>query len=322
MITKAQLQAVVSRANLAPSVHNVQPARWRMRGDAIEIAADLSVHLAEGDPTGHDAGLSCGAAVDATVLSLGDHGLGAEVHDLWVQDDRSTWPGHRMAARLSLMKGASDPLVAALEERFTWRERFEAEPVPAWDNDGVVFVSDEEDKAWIAERNDFASLNIMQRAAFRKELLSWMRLSEGHPRHAFDGLSRDAMQMSKPDARLARWALGVLWPTLNLFGATKGMTVEAEKTQSAPLIAVFCAPSDESPVVTGRAYLRLCLKAAQRGLAMWPMAALSDHPQTNRDLRSRFDIAPTERIVQVIRFGKATGQRPERARRPLEEILT
>ena len=148
-----------------------------------------------------------------------------------------------------------------------------------------------------------------------------MRLSEGHPRYAYDGLGREAMQMDASTARAARWALGPFWWLFNLLGASKNMTAEADKTITAPMLLCFHRPIDESPVATGRAYMRMWLEATSLGLAGWPMAALSDNAGSNLAICQRLGIGPERRLVQVLRLGEATGQPPPRARRPLEEVL-
>ena len=56
---------MVAEANLAPSVHNTQPARWQFEGDVIRLYAHLESCLKVGDPEFRDAGLSCGAALEA-----------------------------------------------------------------------------------------------------------------------------------------------------------------------------------------------------------------------------------------------------------------
>lgn len=319
MISDADFRKIVARAALAPSVHNVQPARWRLDRDTIYLYADLSVSLDVGDPTGADAGLSCGAALEATLLALGDIGLVADVIDCLREG--SVDDGYQLMAKLALRPGEPDPIAAQLERRFTWRDEFEASSITLPPQTDVVYVTDSYDRTWIAKRNDWASLEIMKQSPFRHELLGWMRLSEGHPRYHRDGLSREAMQMPKRDAMLVRWALGPLWPILHLFGATRGMTAEANKTTTAPLIACFHRPVGESVLTSGRAYLRLCLEASKAGAAGWPMAALSDHPVTRQEISERFEIGPERRLVQVIRFGKPTGKMPPRARRPVEELI-
>ena len=82
MLSKPEFEAIVALANLAPSIQNAQPARWRLVGDRIEIGADRSIILPQADPTGRHIGLSCGAALEATVLALSKHGVGGTVTDL------------------------------------------------------------------------------------------------------------------------------------------------------------------------------------------------------------------------------------------------
>jgi hypothetical protein len=129
------------------------------------------------------------------------------------------------------------------------------------------------------------------------------------------------MRMSGFEAFAARFALGPLWPVLDRFGATAGLTAEAEATVSAPVIACFHRPADESPVTSGRAYLRMCLEAAALRMAGWPMAALSDHAVTRAEICEAYGIGPDRRLVQVIRFGVPSGPPPVRARRPLAEVF-
>ena len=65
-------RALVTEAKLAPSVHNVQPARWRFEGDdALILFEDTTVRLPVGDPRGNDAGISLGAAAEGLRLAAG-----------------------------------------------------------------------------------------------------------------------------------------------------------------------------------------------------------------------------------------------------------
>jgi hypothetical protein len=51
------------------------------------------------------------------------------------------------------------------------------------------------------------------------------------------------------------------------------------------------------------------------------MAALSDHPEICTETCAAFGITPDQRLVQAIRFGRATGAARPCARRPLAEVL-
>lgn len=147
----------------------------------------------------------------------------------------------------------------------------------------------------------------MQSGPFRRELVSWMRLSDAHPRAGLDGMDRDAMRMSKAEAFAAPLVFTKFWSALNVFGATKGITHEAKVILTSPVIALFYIYIHENPVASGQAYLRLCFEAASLGFAGWPMAALSDHPVTQSEVTAQFGIPSGRRFIQAIRFGIPTG---------------
>ena len=225
----------------------------------------------------------------------------------------NTQPGHRMAARIDWQPGGPlDALARQLEARFTHRGAFMPDPVAlsGWGRVDTVLVTDAAAKDWLAGLHDQAGLQVMRNRTLRQELLGWMRLSRCHRRYWFDGLGREALRLSVTEAMAARLVLGPLWPLLDRLGLTAGLTAEAGSTRSAQVVACFHRPAHESPVTTGRAYLRLCLEAAALGLAGWPMAAVSDQPQANAAICARTGIGPDRRLVQVIRFGVANAAPP------------
>ena len=314
-------EACVARAALAPTVHNTQPARWVRDGEVVSLFCDTDVGLKIGDPTGRDAALSCGAVLEGMVLALSAAGYGANV--TLTGDNTAPSQGLVAVAHLTLSKGPQDGLHNLLEDRFTWRGSFAPEPLQlfGWTRSDTRLVLDDPSRAFLAERNDWASEQIMQDAGFRRELVGWMRLSDRHPRAGRDGMDRAAMRMSRFEGFMAPLVLVKFWSILKRLGQTRSLTAEREVTLTAPVIALFHRDLNEDPVESGRAYLRLCLEAASLGLAGWPMAALSDNNQTNQACCEHFGIAADRRLVQVIRFGKPTGPAPARARRPLSEVL-
>ncbi|KPP91441.1 MAG: Nitroreductase family [Rhodobacteraceae bacterium HLUCCA08] len=322
MIAQQQLERLVTRAALAPSVHNVQPARWRRDGAGLVLLCDTGDGLATGDPAGRDAGLSCGAALEAMVLALSAEGIGAEV----ALTQRGLKPGHGLVevAMLRLVEGAAEQgLHRQLERRFTWRGAFRdgTPELFGWDRSDARLVLDRKGRVFLAEANDAASLAMLQDRAFRRELLHWMRLSDRHPRAGIDGMDRAALQLGRAEALAAPLVFGPLWPLLNATGLTRKVTAETAATVSAPVIALFHRPAEEDAVTSGRAYLRMCLEAASLGFAGWPMAAIGDHRPTAEAVCARFGIGPERRLVQAIRFGKPTAEAPPRARRPVSELL-
>jgi len=62
MLTPELLRDLVAEARLAPSVHNIQPTRWRGLPDGrLALVDDRSVRAPAADPSGHDVRVSHGA---------------------------------------------------------------------------------------------------------------------------------------------------------------------------------------------------------------------------------------------------------------------
>src|SRR3954471_6917730 len=70
-LSRETLEGLVHEAARAPSVHNVQPARWRFEpgGDVVLFRA-LDRTLPVADPTGHDVQASLGAALEGMAIPL------------------------------------------------------------------------------------------------------------------------------------------------------------------------------------------------------------------------------------------------------------
>ena len=115
-LSPADLLALAAEANLAPSVHNTQPTRWRLEpGGDMTLIADESRRLKVGDPTGRDLRVSLGAAIEATAIALSARGLAFRTAPL---SDGAEATG-------SVATGATiDPLHPAIPHRFTWRRQF------------------------------------------------------------------------------------------------------------------------------------------------------------------------------------------------------
>lgn len=321
-LTDVQFDDMLRLARLAPSIHNTQPARWRRVGGTVEVAADTSIQLPQADPTGAGLALSVGAAVEATVLALSQIGLGADVVDVWADQAAQTWTDHRIAVQMTLRPAPKDPLVDQLAQRGTWRGRFGGgqSDLYGWTRADTRLITDAPTKAWIAQLNDSASLDILRSKAFRQELVSWMRLKDSHPRAGFDGMDLKALRMDARAAKTVKLGFGPLWSVMDALGRAKAMISEADVTKATPVIAVFHRPTGESPIETGRAYLRMWLEATQLGLAGWPMAALTDTDTTRAQLQSRLGIGADRQLIQVLRFGEPTAELPRKARRPLPEL--
>ncbi|MGH4011264.1 MAG: Acg family FMN-binding oxidoreductase [Pseudonocardiaceae bacterium] len=129
MIQTTDLGMAVEHALRAPSVHNTQPWRWRIRPKAVELHADWNRHLPATDPDRRDLILSCGAALHHLRVACAARGLAVEVDRLPDPEDL----GH--LATVAIRPGQSDPTDAALfpaiQRRRTERRRMSHRPVPA-----------------------------------------------------------------------------------------------------------------------------------------------------------------------------------------------
>src|SRR5215510_1246156 len=69
------LRAILTEACLAPSVHNIQPTRWRLGSGTLDLLGDTRRAIPVADPVGRDWYLSHGAALEGLSLALGRRGL-------------------------------------------------------------------------------------------------------------------------------------------------------------------------------------------------------------------------------------------------------
>src|SRR5678815_5003933 len=77
--SRTVLRRIIELACRAPSVHNTQPWRWRIRGAELELHADRSRQLQVGDPQGRNLVISCGAALHHAQVAAGALGWEARV---------------------------------------------------------------------------------------------------------------------------------------------------------------------------------------------------------------------------------------------------
>ena len=332
-ITPNEQLSIVEEANLAPSVHNTQPARWRFREDEIEIYADTSRFLSVGDPSLRDAGLSCGAAAEGTRIALSRRGIGvSNIEAVWdapAPEDKN----HRRAAILKLSGPAEpDPLAEWAPKRFTWRGKFaplspaQRGSLQTWQqsSDSATLVTKPRNIQWIADLNDKTSLAFFRDRAYRDELTDWMRFSKSDPNWYSDGLSAEAMQLSRFEAMAAKYALSSPWfeitNTLRLSGL---MVSEHAKTLSASGVWFFHVEAGAGAIESGRRFYRLWLELTALGIYCWPMAVLADNPHSNSECTARFDVPNDRRLVNVFRLGALPegSVRPDTARLGPEALI-
>ena len=319
------LPRLAATANLAPSVHNTQPTRWSLADDgALWLKADVTRQLAVGDAAGRDIRVSLGAALEGTVLALGQLGLAAGKIDL---------PIGAPSARVELTAfGIIDPLVEQMPLRTTWRRGFAPAPVAATQALGhwapaqsdLTLIDVPVEIGVISTLNERTSLAFYRNAPYRHELTSWMRLTPSDPRFGIDGLSAPAMGMSGFEAFGAGIVLGDPgFGLLDAIGLVAPLISEQSRTSSASAVLLFHRPADESPIDTGRALYRRQLELSGLGLQSWPMSVLADDPQTASEIQARYRVAADRRLITAWRVGMLpAGATVRRERLPAEALIT
>jgi hypothetical protein len=127
-IVARQASYLIAVAGRAPSIHNTQPWRFTVGGDAIELYADARRQL-HVDPDGREMLISCGAALYGLRLAVRSLGYLPQV-------DLVPPPAGPVLARVGL--GPAIPLMveerkmlSAMLRRHTHRGPFEPGPLPA-----------------------------------------------------------------------------------------------------------------------------------------------------------------------------------------------
>ncbi|WP_108819294.1 hypothetical protein [Pseudovibrio sp. Alg231-02] len=330
ILTADQFKELVLQANLAPSVHNVQPARWRRApGGRIEVIADLTRALPAADPHNQDVALSCGCAIEGMLIALSAIGLAGCVENMAnLSAERGDLAP--VVATIKIVQGGRDSLYPFMAQRYTWRSAFqpsqptELDALQSWDHrvSDATVTTDPSAIAMLSVLNDKASLRFMSEPRYRAELVSWMRLQKRHSRYALDGMNLEALHMSVFEGIGAGLVLSPsVFPFLRRLGLASGIVSEDKKTTSVSAIALFHRPREENRIVSGRAFYRFWLKITELGFTGWPMAALADDEATNQTCCKHFGIPEDHQFINAMRLGKVFEQPQVRARIPAEHLI-
>ncbi len=345
-MTRAELLELVNEARHAPSVHNIQPARWALESaNTLVLHADPGRRLPIADPTGHDVRVSLGAACEGMAIALARRGLSAAPPRLMKRAAvGSEPPGHpereakREPARpvpiaaLAFERGAAlEPLADAVLRRAAYRGTFAATAPPALDrlerrvaSEGMIVARDRSRIRELARVADGAGEEFLLEPGYWRETWQWLRLSPSHPGWSRDGLNADALALNGVERLLGRWLMAPAgFEAMRRLGLARSLISERSKIESAGALLIFSAPMTEDPFETGRAFYRRWLEVTASGLALCPMSVLADSKRANAQVREMFSLPADHRLVNVFRVGSAPAGFPAAltARLPAEELL-
>lgn len=327
-LTPDLLRELVTEARLAPSVHNIQPTRWRLLDDGrLALVDDISVRAPVADPAGHDVLVSHGAALEGMSLALNRRGFAITAMTTLEQP---LSPQYALLCSFAIRQGTTpDPLAGHVSRRMSWRGKFltavdDAASLAqlAATREDVICIGDSPAIADIAGWADQAEFSFVRGDEYRAELRAWMRLSPGHPRYLLDGLNRDALALNAVEANAASLVLGRLFRPLDRLGIAASLLADRAKTASASAVLLFCRPIGEDPLTTGRHFYRVWLEIDRAGFAACPISALADHPDFNERLCKLGKIGSDQRLVNVFRVGRPSKPvKPRHFRLPVDRLI-
>lgn len=305
----AELYAAAAAGIRAPSLHNSQPWRFRLRDGAIEVLAAPHDHLEMADRVGWAARIACGAAAFNARLALLAEGAPAEV---WLRPDPAepTVMAVLRPGRVRPPTYAECDLFTAVARRRSSREPFWPDPVPADVRMRLVEAARAEG-AWLelligmtalsgfAQIADSADRVLRRDPRYQSELSQWI-----HTDATGDGVPVGAAaRIGGPQDLLPQRAYG---------GRSRapGRDFEPE-----PLIAILGSTGDNAvdQINAGQALQRVLLTATDAGLATsmisQPIEVTGARDQLRRSLGGR---SGTPQMAMRIGYGQPGSPTPRR----------
>ncbi|WP_440997661.1 Acg family FMN-binding oxidoreductase [Arhodomonas sp. SL1] len=312
----ARLQTLLEPVTRAPSSHNTQPWRFRIRDGVIELYADRTRALPVNDPEDRELTISCGCALMNLRVAAAQAGLRVDCTLLPEAEDEDLF------ARVSLQPGEAEASAAdaglfpAIDIRRTFRKRFSDGDVPA-DVLEPLSRASEAEGAWLHvvepddQRHGLAALVAegdgiqWSDRHWRRELAAWM-----HPRRRGDGLTVPGLVAPFAQAVVRTFDMG------NGVGAK-----DRELADASPVLAVLGTGGDGVAdwLHAGQALERLLLTAAGAGL----QASYLNQPVQVASLRPKLQhLLGRDGFPQaVLRLGYPMEELPAAPRRPLEAVI-
>jgi nitroreductase len=311
----ADLRRAVAAAVRAPSLHNSQPWRFRLRDGAIEVLADPARQLAVADSTGWAVRIACGAATCNARLALAAAGTPAEVV---FRPDRTD---AELVARLT--PGRPRPpsypeadLAAAIPRRHSNRRPFWPDPVEPEARQRLVDAARAEG-AWLdlligmtalsgfAEIARSADRVLRRDVRYQAEMSTWT-----HADGAADGVAvLSGAPLAEPQDLLPQRAFAD-------HRRAPGRDFEPE-----PLVAILGTAGDRplDQLVAGQALQRVLLTVTDAGLACSMISQPIEVPAAREQLRRSLGRSGMPQLA--LRIGYGQPGTPSR-RRPAADVLT
>jgi nitroreductase len=314
-LTRASLIVCVEAAVAAPSIHNSQPWRFRIRDGGIDVFADWGRQLQVIDPSGRELLISIGAAVFNVRVAMRQRAR-TPVLLWWPDPAEPDLVARVMPGRPAAPGGGLIALAEAIPRRHTNRRPFARVVTPASVLDDLAWaatiegatlrVADPVSRAAILALMHAAEQRLRAQGIYRAELAKWTPAAHGR-RHGV------------PPQALGPWEAMEALP-LRDFGLTQPqLERRGERFEPYPTLVVLSTDGDSADhwLRAGQALQRVLLAATVHGLAATPMSQPLEIPAL-RELVTDTAAGRWAQVILRLGYGQPTAATP---RRSLAEVL-
>ena len=325
------LDSLLTEASRAPSVHNVQNARWSFIEEEVQLWADNSARLPVADPTGHDDRLSLGCAWEGMALAGLRRGWRLSAPDFvenWGDPPSKSCAGTRLMARGRWIPDRPNAAETHLLE-WVWKRRCHRGNFrsPALDqarlwHEGLTRLSFRfqslhgKDLKWLNSLGDSAAAELFRETGYPEELRHWLKLNPAEEGYHEWGLNREVLGLNAWEAKAVEIAFRPsVMQRIRVSPLISVLSAEAPKANSAWAVLLLYAPLDEDPFETGRRQYRFWLELAALGLCTWPLSAAVDVPSARKQLEAKFLTPPGQRLLNAVRVGSPDQEKGPTCRR-------
>ncbi|KAA0079355.1 NAD(P)H nitroreductase [Mycolicibacterium sp. P9-64] len=311
------VRSALSLAIRAPSVHNVQPWKWRVGAESLHLYSDPTRHLVHTDPDGRDMMVSCGVALNHCVIGLAALGWRSKIHRF----PNPAEPTHLASIELQRQTaGELDiALAAAIPRRRTDRRYFSAWQVSHAD---IALMGARAARMGVSMRRIEPSTDV--RAALAQAV--WSHATD---REYLEELTMWSGRYASTAGVPAR-STPESDPNSPIPGRFFAGTALAQPAEAAPaddhgaLLALGTSDDDDmARLRAGEATSLVLLTATALGLASCPVTEPLELGETRAAIRA--DAFDDERFPQMLlRVGWApinADPLPSTPRRPLDDVV-
>jgi hypothetical protein len=318
---EVDLETALLMAIRAPSIHNSQPWRWRVRPHGVELYTDATRRLTRTDPAGRDQVISCGAALHHLLVGLADAGQGARVRRL----PEPSRPFHlatvEPAPRIDADIDAA--LAALIGRRHTDRRPFRSWPVPPELTGEMAELADRQGVGLDiitdarARRRLYRAIEVAARQqdadpAYAAELAAWSGRTAG----AREGVPADRAPSTGPvPGRM---------PMRGFAGDPPPLATQGEPESAALLLVSTSADTPLQWLRVGEVTSAILLTATRHGLAGSPLTQPLEVGDTRTFIRNHVSCARSSHPQILLRIGwprLESGHLRPTPRRPLAEVV-